>query len=526
QSIFGIHRSLFYTPKPDSPYAIPDIFGHYLATPIGPGAGPHTQLAQNIICAWLSGGRFIELKTVQIMDELEIPRPCIDMEDEGYNVEWSQELKLEQSAGEYVKAWVLIHVLRRLLGFEDSAPFGTIFNMSVGYNMEGIRSPRMTRFMDRLQDASEEIAEMQAVLEEKFPRFAGMDIPTRLTNNVTLSTMHGCPPDEIEAIGKYLLEERGLHTTVKLNPTLLGKDEVMHILHDHLGFREIHIPDAVFEHDLQYDRAVQLISALKKVAAEQGLSFGVKLSNTLAMANHKGLLPGDEMYMSGRSLYPITMNLFNKLAHEFDGALNVSYSAGADAFNLTKILAAGARPVTAVSDLLKPGGYSRMLQYLENLERDMREPGVRDLEELARDRLANLEREAARALDDPRYKKDYHPYGLPKVESGLDLFDCIVAPCVERCAVNQDVPAYAWLIAHKEYNKALAVILARNPLPGVTGYVCTHLCQTKCTRNNYDEPVAIRALKRFAARVGTTHASPLHAGGKRVAIIGSGPSGL
>jgi len=137
QSIFGIHRSLFYIPQKDSPYST-GIFGQTLSTPIGPGAGPHTQLAQNIICAWLSGGRFIELKTVQIMDELEIPRPCIDMEDEGYNVEWSQELKLQQSASEYVKAWALVHVLRRLLGFEGSVPFGTVFNMSVGYNLEGI----------------------------------------------------------------------------------------------------------------------------------------------------------------------------------------------------------------------------------------------------------------------------------------------------------------------------------------------------------------------------------------------------
>ncbi len=87
----------FTRQRDDAPYATPDLFGHYLATPIGPAAGPHTQLAQNILCAWLSGGRFIELKTVQIMDELEIPRPCIDMEDEGYNVEWSQELKLDQS---------------------------------------------------------------------------------------------------------------------------------------------------------------------------------------------------------------------------------------------------------------------------------------------------------------------------------------------------------------------------------------------------------------------------------------------
>ncbi|MCK4786116.1 MAG: hypothetical protein KAV87_20330, partial [Desulfobacteraceae bacterium] len=332
------------------------------------------------------------------------------------------------------------------------------------------------------------------------------------------STMHGCPPDEIEQIAKYLLEERGLHTTVKLNPTLLGKERVMHILHDDLGFRDIHIPDAVFEHDLQYGRAVALIELLKETASERGLTFGVKLSNTLAMANYKSALPGDEMYMSGRALYPITINLFHKFAQEFDGdpssglwraqssrsgqGLNVSYSGGADALNVTTLLAAGARPVTAASDLLKPGGYSRFLQYLENLEAEMRGRGAASLDELAQNRLVNLEGAAADALKDPRYKKSYHPYGLPKVESGLELFDCVTAPCVEQCAVLQDVPEYAWLIAQGEYNRALELILSRNPLPGVTGYVCTHLCQTRCTRNNYDEPVAIRALKRFATEKG------------------------
>ncbi|MBC7263542.1 MAG: putative selenate reductase subunit YgfK [Chloroflexi bacterium] len=525
ESIFGIHRSLFYTPRNESPYAIANMFGQYLATPIGPGAGPHTQLAQNILCAWLSGGRFIELKTVQIMDELQIPRPCIDMEDEGYNVEWSQELKLDQSAYEYIKAWALIHILRRLLGFEDF-PLGTIFNMSVGYNLEGIQSPPMTRFMDRLVDASEEIAEIRGVLRERFPQFADVEIPSRLTNNVTLSTMHGCPPDEIERIARYLLVERGLHTIVKLNPTLLGKEMVMRILHEDLGYGEIQIPDAVFEHDLQYDRAVTLIRALQQVAAAHNLTFGIKLSNTLAMTNHKGYLPGNEMYMSGRALYPITMNLFYKLSREFNGDLNVSYSAGADAFNVTTILAAGAKPVTAVTDLLKPGGYSRLLQYLERLEADMRERGVASLDELARDKLANLEHAAADALRARRYKKQYHPYGLPKVESGLELFDCVAAPCVEQCAVCQDVPEYTWWIAQGEYDRALEVILARNPLPGVTGYVCTHLCQTRCTRNNYDEPVAIRTLKRFAAESGSVPVSPTKKTDHKVAIIGSGPSGL
>mgnify|MGYP006286054815 FL=1 len=248
-SLFGIHRSLFYTPKREAPY-VTDMFGHRLATPIGPGAGPHTQLTQNILSAWLSGGRFIELKTVQIMDELEIPRPCIDMADEGYNVEWSQELKLEQSAQEYVKAWVLIHVLRRLLGFEKNVPFGTVFNMSVGYDLEGIKSEPMTRFMDRMEDASEEIADLQAILDAEHPRFSGIEIPAQMVNSVTLSTMHGCPPDEIEHISRYLMEDRGLHTFVKLNPTLLGKEQVMDILHDHLGFVGIQIPDQIFDHDL------------------------------------------------------------------------------------------------------------------------------------------------------------------------------------------------------------------------------------------------------------------------------------
>ena len=525
-TIFGLHRSLFYTPKADAPFAVEGMFGEPLATPIGPAAGPHTQLAQNIVCAWLCGGRFIELKTVQIMDELEIPRPCIDVAStgEGYNVEWSQELRLAQSVGEYVKAWALIHVLRRLLGWE-SAPPGTIFNMSVGYNLEGIQKPPMQRFMDRMQDASEEVAELRAALAG-FPGLGDVQIPSRLSNSVTLSTMHGCPPDEIERIARYLLEERGLHTIVKLNPTLLGQEAVMRILHDDLGYREIHIPDAVFEHDLQYGRAVGLIRRLKETAAERDLFFGVKLSNTLAMANHRGALPGTEMYMSGQALYPITVNLFHKLMQEFDGDLNVSYSGGADALNLTTLLAAGALPVTAASDLLKLGGYARFGQWLEELDRQMRARGATSLAELARERMANLEAAAAEAVQAPRYKRGYSPHGLPKVETGLERFDCITAPCTAQCAVCQDVPEYAWLIGQGKDDQALEVILRRNPLPGITGYVCTHLCQARCTRNSYDQPVAIRALKRFAFEHGRAAVRRAGEGGPKVAIIGSGPAGL
>ncbi len=523
--LFGIPRRLVYTPHEREPFG-QELFGHRLGTPVGPAAGPHTQLAQNIVSAWACGGRFIELKTVQVLDELDIPRPCIDMEDEGYNAEWSQELKLEASAEAYIHAWVLIHLLPELLGFPTTHP-ETIFNMSVGYNLEGVRSPTVQRFMDRLLDASDELEPLRPVLEQHLPELAHTAIPKQLTNNISLSTMHGCPPDEIEAIARYFLEERGLHTFVKLNPTLLGQEEVMRILHDELGYRDIEIPEKVFTHDLQYDQALGLVKRLQSLAQEKGLYFGVKLSNTLPTANHRGVLPGDELYMSGRALYPITMRLFHRLMEAFDGKLEVSYAAGADAHNVATVLSCGARTVTAASDLLKPGGYGRLGQWLEALRTAMRDQNVANLEELARGKRKRLEEASRDALKEPRYHRSYYPGELPKADTELAAFDCVVAPCVERCAVCQDVPEYAWWIAQGEFDKALEVILHRNPMPGVTGYVCNHLCQTRCTRINYDRTVQIRALKRFADERGQVEPPrPAPRTGKRVAIIGAGPSGL
>src|SRR5450830_365075 len=129
--------------------------GHAAATPFGPAAGPNTQLAQNIVLAWLAGGRIVELKTVQINDRLTIPRPCIDMQTVGYNVEWSQELTLEESLEEYVKAAMLIRILEAGGRLALAPGFGrTIFDMSVGYDLAGIRSDRVQAFMAGMMDAS------------------------------------------------------------------------------------------------------------------------------------------------------------------------------------------------------------------------------------------------------------------------------------------------------------------------------------------------------------------------------------
>ncbi len=529
RSIFDIPDRLFYSPR--FSFGIPQLFGKALATPVGPSAGPHTQLSQNIVASWLCGGRFIELKTVQVRDDLVIPRPCIDMTDEGYNVEWSQELSLDESAHEYVVAWALVHLLPRVLGWErdraGGSP-GTVFDMSVGYDLAGIRHPRMTRFMNVMADASGPLDAVMATVRRNFPQFDDVEIPRAIVNSVTLSTMHGCPPDEIERIARYCLEERHLHTVVKLNPTLLGRDAVLSILRGELGFAEIEIPGSVFDHDLQYDRAVALVASLKQVAETCGLTFGVKLSNTLAMANRAGRLPGGEVYMSGRPLYPVTMRLYDRLLHDFAGDLHVSYSAGADAENVADILSCGALPVTGCTDLLKPGGVGRMAQWLDRLQAAMERRGIASLDDLARGRLENVRATADAAARDRRYRREAFPHGLPKVKSALGPWDCVAAPCVEACAVEQDVPEYAWLIAHGDYDRALEVILARNPLPGVTGYVCTRLCQTRCTRNDYEESVAIRALKRVAEERGRAGYTPRQkpSAGRHVAIVGSGPSGL
>ena len=126
-----------------------------------------------------------------------------------------------------------------------------------------------------------------AAVAKVYPAVKDLDIPARLSDNVTLSTMHGCPPDEIGKIAAYLIEERGLHTSVKLNPTLLGPEELRGILNETLGFRQVTVPDEAFGHDLKYPDALRILTDLRARAAKKGVQFGVKLSNTLEVLNHR-----------------------------------------------------------------------------------------------------------------------------------------------------------------------------------------------------------------------------------------------
>ena len=121
RSIFGINERFFW--RPESGRLVTDAFGDKLAAPVGPAAGPPTQLANNIVACYLTGARFMELKTVQKMDGEQIraavAKPCIEATDEGYNCEWSTELTVQEAFDEYVKAYFAIAVLAKELGLGD-----------------------------------------------------------------------------------------------------------------------------------------------------------------------------------------------------------------------------------------------------------------------------------------------------------------------------------------------------------------------------------------------------------------------
>lgn len=583
-SIFGLSKALFFRPRGDEPWA-PSVFGARLETPVGVAAGPHTQMAQNLVIAWLSGARVMELKTVQVLDALTIARPCIDMEDEGYNVEWSQELKLAQSYREYLNAWVLIHALHRQWGLPGSP--GVLFNASVGYEMKGLMSPAMQTFMAKIQDISADLPDAIRAVSPYFPAVCEAEIPARMCHSVTLSTMHGTPPAEIEALALHLLEGQGLHTFVKLNPTLLGREGVRGTL-ARLNFREVVVPDAAFEHDPTWDAAEPMLWRLQARAAALGLVFGVKLTNTLEVLNHRGVFPASEgqMYLSGRPLHAISVQVAALISTAFSGRLPMSFAGGADAFRVAPLLAGGMQTVTTCSDLLKSGGYGRLPQYLEELDRAWGD--ARDAEEFAvkvraarptwsaalaealgaeaadlAERLAatdrplrevcaawalaqgcdpaasweavvrlsqtqNLAHYATHIVEDDRLNHDFVSASRTKSAKPLGFVDCISAPCTDACAVDQEVPAYMRAVREGDWARAVEVVRAENPLGATLSHICDRQCQTHCVRTHYDQPLLIREVKRaiLSHERRATGRRPAAPTGRKVAVVGGGPLAL
>ena len=528
KSIFGIEKIV----KHENGQALP-IYEEKIESPFGPAAGPNSQLAQNIVAAYAAGSRFFELKTVQVMDGADlaacISRPCIIAGDECYNCEWSTELYVPQAFAEYVKAWVACKLIAKEYNLGDPDAF--VFNMSVGYDLEGIKSPKVDKYINDMIEAKDTEVFKECInwALEHVNEFKNVDeeyiknISSNVSNSITESTLHGCPPAEIERIATYLITEKHLNTFIKCNPTLLGYEYARKRL-DGLGFDYIAFDDHHFLEDLQWADAVPMLHRLYDLCQEKGLEFGVKITNTFPVDVTRNELPSNEMYMAGRALFPLSIHVARLLTDEFQGKLRISYSGGATIENIKELFDAGIWPITMATNILKPGGYQRMSQIAD------------ELMECGSERFSGVNVAALAAIDDgveakAMYRKPVKPLPERHVDKKLPLFDCFNAPCRNGCPIEQDIPAYLQAMVDGDAKKALEIILERNPLPFITGTICPHHCGDKCMRNYYEETLHIRETKLAAASQAYNEILPAlkaegSVAGKKVAIIGGGPAGL
>ena len=528
KSIFGIEKIV----KHENGQALL-IYEEKIESPFGPAAGPNSQLAQNIVAAYVAGSRFFELKTVQVMDGADlaacISRPCIIAGDECYNCEWSTELYVPQAFAEYVKAWVACKLIAKEYNLGDPDAF--VFNMSVGYDLEGIKSPKVDKYINDMIEAKDTEVFKECInwALEHVNEFKNVDeeyirsISSNVSNSITESTLHGCPPAEIERIATYLITEKHLNTFIKCNPTLLGYEYARKRL-DGLGFDYIAFDDHHFVEDLQWADAVPMLHRLYDLCQEKGLEFGVKITNTFPVDVTRNELPSNEMYMAGRALFPLSIHVARLLTDEFQGKLRISYSGGATIENIKELFDAGIWPITMATNILKPGGYQRMSQIAD------------ELMECGSERFSGVNVAALAAIDDgveakAMYRKPVKPLPERHVDKKLPLFDCFNAPCRNGCPIEQDIPAYLQAMVDGDAKKALEIILERNPLPFITGTICPHHCGDKCMRNYYEETLHIRETKLAAASQAYNEILPAlkaegSVAGKKVAIIGGGPAGL
>lgn len=528
KSIFGIEKIV----KHENGQTLP-IYEEKIESPFGPAAGPNSQLAQNIVAAYVAGSRFFELKTVQVMDGADlaacISRPCIIAGDECYNCEWSTELYVPQAFAEYVKAWVACKLIAKEYNLGDPDAF--VFNMSVGYDLEGIKSPKVDKYINDMIEAKDTEVFKECInwALEHVNEFKNVDeeyirsISSNVSNSITESTLHGCPPAEIERIATYLITEKHLNTFIKCNPTLLGYEYARKRL-DGLGFDYIAFDDHHFVEDLQWADAVPMLHRLYDLCQEKGLEFGVKITNTFPVDVTRNELPSNEMYMAGRALFPLSIHVARLLTDEFHGKLRISYSGGATIENIKELFDAGIWPITMATNILKPGGYQRMSQIAD------------ELMECGSERFSGVNVAALAAIDDgveakAMYRKPVKPLPERHVDKKLPLFDCFNAPCRSGCPIEQDIPAYLQAMVDGDAKKALEIILERNPLPFITGTICPHHCGDKCMRNYYEDTLHIRETKLAAASQAYNEILPAlkaegSVAGKKVAIIGGGPAGL
>ncbi len=476
-SIFDLPSRKFYRPNRELDLSV-SFCGNVASNPVGPAAGPHTQLAQNIILSWFAGARMLELKTVQVYDKLNLSRPCIDINTIGYNTEWSQELLLEESLREYVKASMIVEMLEvrsqksevrsqksGIISIHEPRTTNhgsrTVFDISVGYDLHGIQSKEIRSWLNLMRNASAIIDELRKEIPDEFSTFRNFDFKTEIGNSITLSTFHGTPANEIERICEFLLSEMDFNVIIKMNPPMLGKERLEYLLFEKLAYTNVDVNPKVYDVNISFADAVDVVKGLQTVAAKNKKTIGVKFGNTLEVFNKGNFLKENVQYLSGQPLHILHLALVNEWRKIFGGDFPISFSAGVDAQNFADCVAIGLVPITTCTDLLRPGGYGRLPQYLVNLERRMKEVGAKTIDEFIvksglrlgggdlskgndvhKPQTTNLKPYIAQnttqllegSISNPRYHFSNNNKSPRKIGSTLVLFDCISCDkCIPVC---------------------------------------------------------------------------------------------
>ncbi len=520
-SIFGVRD--FYQANPFKTLPLGE---EKIETPFGPASGPHTQYAQSIIAAYAAGCRFFELRTVCPRDLNQDPE--ISIGTEAINVEGAGNLTFEESFEEYCKAWVAIKALS--VEYKMGGMDGFIFNISAGYTYEDFTSPQMTAFLENMRDAgnTDIFNECIQFLKDNLDMFQNLtledidDISPRISIGISVCTSLDCSLTELENIARYLMVDRKFNIAVKLNSAMLGYEYCRNTL-DAMGYFDIEISRESIDRCVKYYDMIPIVNKLLGIANREGRLFGVKLTGAFPVIG--GIERTKELKLSGKAIFPLSVALAAKLSDDFDGRLKIAFSGGADANNVEDIYEAGVWPITMNTTILKPGGFNRFKQFSYTFN----EWSYNDH---FGTRTGLLRRIAERVKQNNHYTKPLKSDTLVRRPGRIPMVNCFIAPCVEGCPIGQDITSYLNFIDEERYTEALRSIIDKNPLPFITGSICTHECMSNCTRIFYEKSVKIRDAKLIAAQNGydqvldELHPKPPVGRKLNVAIVGGGPCGM
>jgi len=123
-----------------------------------------------------------------------------------------------------------------------------------------------------------------------------------------------------------------------------------------------------------------------------------------------------------------------------------------------------------------------------------------------------------------------HDKGTGAIRKFHPVYKDYLPPCNNACPAGEDIQGWLALVQSGDYQQAWQLLMKDNPMPAVHGRVCYHPCETKCNREQLDSSVSIHAVERFlgdkAIAEGWKVTPDKESSGKRILIIGAGPSGL